>query len=119
MDEINGSTVELNILLNGGFLGLVLIARADGSVKDSEAESQSPEGKEFHDGPEDVEHHGVEHGVADVIEPERVEVWDLSLEEESEEGSLFLHVGVGSQEQEGSVEELDNEDSISNELGLF
>jgi hypothetical protein len=119
MDEINGSTVELNILLNGGFLGLVLIARADGSVKDSEAESQSPEGEEFHDGPEDVEHHGVEHGVADVVEPERVEVWDLSLEEESEEGSLFLHVGVGSQEQEGSVEELDNEDSISNELSLF
>mmetsp|Transcript_21614 Transcript_21614/g.20738 ORF Transcript_21614/g.20738 Transcript_21614/m.20738 type:complete len:316 (-) Transcript_21614:1951-2898(-) len=119
VDEVDGSTVKLNILLEGGALGLVGVAADDSSVKGSESESHSPVHEEFHQRPVDVELHGIDHGVSDIIEPGVVKVRDEALEDESEDGSLFLHVSVGGQEQEGSVEELHDEDAISDHGGLF
>ena len=57
MDEIDGSRVNLNILLDGGLLSLFGVA-GEFSVQESETKSHSVEAEEFNDGPVHVEHHG-------------------------------------------------------------
>ena len=65
MDEESGATVYLNVLLNNGLFGVVIIA-SEFSVHKSETVSHSPENPEFENGPVNVEEHSSDQSVTDV-----------------------------------------------------
>lgn len=68
MDEIDWTTIELNILLESCLFGVVSIA-SEVSVQESVAESHAEVHEEFHYGPGNVEHHSIGKRVTNVIEP--------------------------------------------------
>lgn len=83
MDEENWSTVEINILLDCGLVGIVVIACLESSVKKSETESHAPETNSFDHGEDSVVNHSHSQVFTQVSEPERVKVSKLSLEDSS------------------------------------
>lgn len=115
MDEESWAAVCFNILLDGDLLGDVLIA-FEWSVKESESESHSPEDEEFHDWPVDIEKHSSNEGWSNIIEPNWVEIAESSFEEWH---VLFRQVSIAEEEEDSSIEELNNEDTVGNESGLF
>lgn len=119
MDEESWTAVQLNVLLNCDFLCLVGVQWGDTSVELSETESHTPEYEEFHNWPVDVEEHSTDEGVANVWEPPWVEVSNCTWENEWEETCLFIEVGVNEEQQEGSVEELHDEDSVGDQFSLL
>jgi len=119
MDVINWSRVEVDVLLESDLLGRVLAAVDDVSVENSVEHSQSPVHEELNNGPSNIEDHCIDHGVANIIEPHLVKVSYSTIKEESKECTLFWHVGIAKEEENSSVEELHNEDSISDETSLF
>lgn len=69
MDEEVWSTVNFNVLLKCDFFGLVFVARANSSVKNSESDSHSVVDEEFHNWPKDIVDHSIDHRVANIVEP--------------------------------------------------
>jgi hypothetical protein len=119
MDKEDGAGVELDVLLERGLLGLVLVA-GETAVHEAEGLSHSTEDEELDDGPVDVEEHGADKGGADLVEPNGVEVGDTGLlGEDVEEAALLAHIGVYEEEEKSGVEELHDEDSVGDEAGLL
>jgi hypothetical protein len=82
MDEESWSTVDFNVLLNGCLLGVVSIT-LEASIKKSESVSHSVVNEELADWPVNVEEHGSDQGVTNIIEPVAIEIRLASSEDSS------------------------------------
>lgn len=119
MDEENWATVDFNVLLDGCLVSVVFIASLESSVKESPSKSVEPPACSFKHGPVDVEHHCTDDGFSNISEPESVKVSNLSFKDSTQETELFSEVSIDQEQKHSSVEELDNENTIGNQLSLL
>lgn len=121
MNEEHWARVDLDVELNVGGLGALELANGEAlGVKHALEGADAGKDEELNHWPVDVEEHGGNEGAADLIEPLGVEVRDASvLGYELEEASLLAHVGVHHKQKEGCVEELHDEDAVSDQTGLL
>lgn len=73
MDEEDGAAVELDVLLQGGLLGLGGV-EAEAAVQEAEGRAHAEEHEELDNWPVHVEQHGADEGRSDFVEPLGVEV---------------------------------------------
>jgi len=104
--EVLGSLVDVDVLLDGGGLGVTLDFAA--AIHASEQPAESPVHKNLNDGVVNVEDHSGDDDITDGAEPDSVEV-GKGTGGEAESKRLLGHVGVDHQEEEGRVEELHDE----------
>ena len=118
MHVINGSRVQLNVLVVRDSLGLVDIARKT-SVKLSEGHSHGPVAKSFNNWVVNIELHRADKGSSDQAKPSHGEVAKGAIHNFSQEIALLREVSVNNEKKNTSVEESKQEDALRNEHHFF
>lgn len=113
VDDVSWSTIQINIALHTGLLGLVNVI-GHASVHLSEEPLLHPSNWHHHWCHNHVKTHGINHQVTDVIKPEWRVVVVVAVEQASEELTLLSEVGEHKKWHEGCIKELSNEHPVSN-----
>ena len=113
MNHVLGTTVEVNIELHGLLLGCVLILSSF-SVELSEDCELSVVNAEFDIWEDGVDEHGLSQLVTNNSVPFRNEIWISTLEHIGKWKTDFFKVSCHQDQENGSVEELSDEDTIGN-----
>ena len=78
MNEENGTTVELNVLLKSSLFSALHVV-SEAAIHEAEGSTHSVEDKEFENWPVDIEQHSTNKGSTNLIKPFSVEVGESSV----------------------------------------
>lgn len=118
VDVIFGSTVQINVDLHGGLLGLEWVT-SETVVQKSEGELLAVGNTEFNEWEDGVDDHSLGESVTNLGVPWRSEIIEWSLEQWGAWEANFFKVSWRKEQEDTSVEELSSEYTISDRFELL